>query len=49
MQGLSAPFLSSDCVGGLLRELSIHASKGDFKVREKERDRVREGLLYLQG
>ncbi|GMT16924.1 hypothetical protein PFISCL1PPCAC_8221, partial [Pristionchus fissidentatus] len=30
--GLSAPFLSSDCVGGLLRELRLHASEGNIKL-----------------
>ncbi|KAF8363807.1 dap-3, partial [Pristionchus pacificus] len=30
--GLSAPFLSSDCVGGLFRELRLHASEGNIKL-----------------
>lgn len=31
-QGLSAPSLSSDCVGGLLRELTYHSSTGRFPL-----------------
>ncbi|VDM95760.1 unnamed protein product [Thelazia callipaeda] len=31
-QGLSAPSLSSDCVGGLLRELTHHCSNGKFPL-----------------
>uniref|UniRef100_A0A915AHD5 Small ribosomal subunit protein mS29 n=1 Tax=Parascaris univalens TaxID=6257 RepID=A0A915AHD5_PARUN len=30
--GLSAPFIASDCVGGLLRELKGHASTGSIRV-----------------
>ncbi|VDM43351.1 unnamed protein product [Toxocara canis] len=30
--GLSAPFIASDCVGGLLRELKRHASAGNIRV-----------------
>lgn len=31
-QGCSAPSLSSDCVGGLLRELTYHCSAGRFPL-----------------
>ncbi|KAL6735362.1 hypothetical protein Aduo_005812 [Ancylostoma duodenale] len=30
--GISAPFLATDCVGGLFRELKRHASTGSIKV-----------------
>ncbi|KHJ81064.1 hypothetical protein OESDEN_19253, partial [Oesophagostomum dentatum] len=30
--GISAPFLATDCVGGLFRELKRHSSTGSIKV-----------------